>query len=458
MRNSFPRHDAESFFVYFDGCWAWLLGDTQIYDTSCSCWQWHTHISLSNSSQRPGPTDFSAGVMTPCKNNLSNLCTLRCEQGGHLLHCGRQCTESSWTRMGIREKCGRLPWPGGLSLSALWGTESTNCCSFTDTRLSILRVTYFESLRWEEGPAGTALLLRESNWIRSRSTHMSACWPWSYRLASGQWRLAAATAYSISIALHLSRFFTTFIQVSLSLISLLFVSSVSSGFRKSYISSSHLFFFFGRPTVLFFRWLVLRLGFHFAAFFVHLSTGSAAIRHFILLYVSIQQGKIAVFILTIVKDVLPSYIQSNLLHQFHLCLCRSTALYSSSPRNRSTSSSVCKAGALVPPPSCLGGGPHGWVPVDTHSTPVPSSTGEAVGGLCSSRAQSTTGRCATRTVYLFICVCHEGNVAVLVAIGVRTASLCCFIIGTRFCGAGFSFLYLLFCLDDEAKHFALTRS
>ena len=52
-----------------------------------------------------------------------------------------------------------------------------------------------------------------------------------------------------------------------------------------------------------------------------------------------------------------------------------------SPRNRSTSSSVCKAGALVPPPSCLGGGPHGWVPVDTHSTPVPSLTGEAVGGL-----------------------------------------------------------------------------
>ena len=41
-----------------------------------------------------------------------------------------------------------------------------------------------------------------------------------------------------------------------------------------------------------------------------------------------------------------------------------------SPQNRSTSSSVCKAGALVPPPSCLGGGPHGWVPVDTHSTPV----------------------------------------------------------------------------------------
>ena len=61
--------------------------------------------------------------------------------------------------------------------------------------------------------------------------------------------------------------------------------------------------------------------------------------------------------------------------------CRSTALYSSSPRNRSTSSSICKAGALVSPSSCLDGEPHGWVPEDTHSTPVPSMTGEAVGGL-----------------------------------------------------------------------------
>ena len=55
--------------------------------------------------------------------------------------------------------------------------------------------------------------------------------------------------------------------------------------------------------------------------------------------------------------------------------------------NCSTSSSVRKAGALVSPSSCLDGEPHGWVPVDTHSTPVPSSTGEAVGGLCSIRAQ-----------------------------------------------------------------------
>ena len=44
-----------------------------------------------------------------------------------------------------------------------------------------------------------------------------------------------------------------------------------------------------------------------------------------------------------------------------------------SPRNRGTSSSVRKAGALVSPSSCLDGEPHGWVPVDTHSTPVLTS-------------------------------------------------------------------------------------
>ena len=43
------------------------------------------------------------------------------------------------------------------------------------------------------------------------------------------------------------------------------------------------------------------------------------------------------------------------------------------PDIRSTSSNVCKAGALVPSPPCLGEGPHGWVPVDTHSTPVLTS-------------------------------------------------------------------------------------
>ena len=43
------------------------------------------------------------------------------------------------------------------------------------------------------------------------------------------------------------------------------------------------------------------------------------------------------------------------------------------PDISSTSSNVCKAGALVPSPPCLGEGPHGWVPVDTHSTPVLTS-------------------------------------------------------------------------------------
>ena len=81
------------------------------------------------------------------------------------------------------------------------------------------------------------------------------------------------------------------------------------------------------------------------------------------------------------KPVNPQECVWKNLYQIFMRTCRSTALYSSSPRNRSTSSSVCKAGALVSPSSCLDGEPHGWVPVDTHSTPVPSLTGEAVGGL-----------------------------------------------------------------------------
>ena len=35
-----------------------------------------------------------------------------------------------------------------------------------------------------------------------------------------------------------------------------------------------------------------------------------------------------------------------------------------------------RAGALVPPSSCLAGSSHGWVPVKTHSTPVPTSVGK----------------------------------------------------------------------------------
>ena len=55
---------------------------------------------------------------------------------------------------------------------------------------------------------------------------------------------------------------------------------------------------------------------------------------------------------------------------------RGAGVHVYSPRlfeNRSTSSNVRKAGALVPPPSCLGEVSHGWVPVYTHSTPVLTS-------------------------------------------------------------------------------------
>ena len=35
-----------------------------------------------------------------------------------------------------------------------------------------------------------------------------------------------------------------------------------------------------------------------------------------------------------------------------------------------TSTAQARAGALMSPPPCLDGASHGWVPVDTHSTPV----------------------------------------------------------------------------------------
>ena len=54
---------------------------------------------------------------------------------------------------------------------------------------------------------------------------------------------------------------------------------------------------------------------------------------------------------------------------------------------RSTSSNERKVCALVCPPFCLGGGLHGWVPVDTHSTPVPTALGRLWVAWATSRAQ-----------------------------------------------------------------------
>ena len=100
--------------------------------------------------------------------------------------------------------------------------------------------------------------------------------------------------------------FCHFFQVSLFFISFPFVSSVSPGLRKSFISSSHLFF--GLAAGLLVWCLVLRPGFHFAAFFAHRSSGNDAIltanRHFILLRVSIQQGILAAFILSTAADAI----------------------------------------------------------------------------------------------------------------------------------------------------------
>ena len=82
--------------------------------------------------------------------------------------------------------------------------------------------------------------------------------------------------------------------------------------------------------------------------------------------------------------------------ELDLMMCRSTRLKSTSPWNRSTSSNVRRAGALVPPPSCLGGGPHGWVPVYTHSTPVLPSVRRLWVAQATPRAQHSADKCVTQ--------------------------------------------------------------
>ena len=110
----------------------------------------------------------------------------------------------------------------------------------------------------------------------------------------------------IHFPFHLSRFLATRIHVSLFFVSLPFISSVSSGLSNSLISSSHLFF--GLPTSLYVWCLMLKPGFHSAAFFAHRSSGSDAIlirRHIILLCVcQIQHGILPAFILSTAVAVL----------------------------------------------------------------------------------------------------------------------------------------------------------
>ena len=49
---------------------------------------------VTNKCWKPGPTDMSPGVMTPCEKKQLNLCALLCRQGRLLEHCKRQCAES----------------------------------------------------------------------------------------------------------------------------------------------------------------------------------------------------------------------------------------------------------------------------------------------------------------------------------------------------------------------------
>ena len=114
-----------------------------------------------------------------------------------------------------------------------------------------------------------------------------------------------AAANSPSFAFHLSPCFAASIQVWLFFTSLPFVASVSSGLKKSFTSSSHLFL--SLPTALHDLILVLNPGFH-AAFLTHRSFGGDAIlianRHFISLCISIEHGILAPLIQSLCLSLL----------------------------------------------------------------------------------------------------------------------------------------------------------
>ena len=105
---------------------------------------------------------------------------------------------------------------------------------------------------------------------------------------------------------HLSTCFATCFQVWLFFTSLPFVASVSSGLKKSFTSSSHLFL--SLFTALHVLILVLNPGFHSAAFLTHRSFGGDTIlianRHFILLCIPIEHGILAALIQSLCLSLL----------------------------------------------------------------------------------------------------------------------------------------------------------
>ena len=115
--------------------------------------------------------------------------------------------------------------------------ESANCCSFKDTRLSVLRVTKLKSARCRRGqqePHFSRFFVSPPEFVLARNICQNAVVGLVYPPASGQWKLAVAlrTLFPLRSIFHDFCYFYPSV----------FVSSVSSGLRNSFISSFHLFF------------------------------------------------------------------------------------------------------------------------------------------------------------------------------------------------------------------------
>ena len=168
------------------------------------------------------------------------------------------------------------------------------------------------------------------------SSDVQSCWEGSRRCHDGEvapghvagktfpyTRTHWYTKLQLRTRFPLLSIFLDFQLLDFFLNSLLVLSSVSSGLRKSFTSSPHLFFFWSSHCSI---CLVLGAGawVPLCCFFVHHSSGNDAIlvakRHFILPCVSIQHGIFAIFHLFNCGCFASFHVfNPNLLLQFHLC-------------------------------------------------------------------------------------------------------------------------------------------
>ena len=246
-----------------------------------------THsCEVPNVNQEPGPTDMSAGVMTPHKKNLICLYALLNGQGRLSVLCSRQ-----WTASRVKKDQQAFAATNSIEFKMTsthvlhekkweaWTSSLNPRIQLTRRIRSQGRVRQTLSSMWFELVSPSWLQFFDV-WFVSRFVgdfcrciNRSQCGPWCVATRYSPPRTHPTSRRSGSVLVELDLavdficfvhcqqilrllsfrmhfpllsifldFFATLIHVSLFFVSFPFVSSVSSGLRKSFISSSHHFF------------------------------------------------------------------------------------------------------------------------------------------------------------------------------------------------------------------------